>query len=46
LDVAKNLVEGQPLFEKSFINILVSLKNVKGAVKAVKDFGLDHSEFP
>ena len=31
---------GHPDLEHEYINILVSLKNIKGAVKAVKDFGL------
>ena len=37
---AKNLVTGHPDLEREYINILISMKNIKGAVKAVKDFGL------
>ena len=39
MDVAKRLVQGSPELERKFIDILVSLKNVKGAIKCVKDFG-------
>ena len=46
MDAAKNLVAGQPQQEKLFIDILVHLKNIKGAVKLVKDFKLDPNEFP
>ena len=40
------LVTGFPDLEREFINILISLKNIKGAVKAVKDFELNPQEFP
>mmetsp|Transcript_1013 Transcript_1013/g.1383 ORF Transcript_1013/g.1383 Transcript_1013/m.1383 type:complete len:154 (+) Transcript_1013:817-1278(+) len=46
MDAAKNVVSGHREYEKLFIDILVSLKNVKGAVKNVKDFGLSPSDFP
>ena len=46
MDTAKNLVKGHKQFEKLLIEILVSLKNVKGAVKYVKEFGLDPNDFP
>ena len=46
MDAAKNLVSGHPQQEKQFIDILVSLKNIKGAVKLVKDFRLNPQDFP
>lgn len=46
MDAAKNLVSGHPAQEKLFIEILISLKNIKGAVKNVKEFKLDPAEFP
>ena len=45
-NIAKNLVTGHPDLEREYINILITLKNIKGAVKAVKDFGLNPSDFP
>ena len=46
LDTARSLVKGDPELQKLFINILVSLKNVKGAVKTVKEFNLEPTDFP
>jgi len=46
MDTAKNIVKGHREYEKLFIEILVSLKNVKSAVKYVKEFGLDPLDFP
>ena len=46
LAVAKSLVKKNPESQKNFVNILLSMKNVKGAVKAVKEFDLDPSELP
>lgn len=46
MDTAKNIVKGHKEYEKLFIEILVSLKNVKSAVKYVKEFGLDPLDFP
>ena len=43
---AKMLVTGFPDLEREFINILISLKNIKGGVKSVKDFELNPQEFP
>ena len=43
---AKNLVTGHPDLEREYINILITQKDIKGAVKAVKDFGLSPEEFP
>lgn len=46
MDSAKSLVAGHPQQEKQFIDILVGLKNIKGAVKLVKDFRLKPNDFP
>lgn len=43
---AKNLVVGKKDLEKLYVNILVSLKNIKGAVKAVKELKLNADDFP
>ena len=46
MQAIKGLVTGKPELEKLLVNILVSLKNVKGAVKIVKDFKLNPNDFP
>ena len=46
MDMAKKLCEGSTELQKQFIDILISLKNVKGAVKCVKDFDMDPVDFP
>lgn len=46
IDTAKSLVKDDPEHQKLLINVLVSLKNVKGATKMVKDFNLDPVDFP
>ena len=38
MGAVKTLVNGKPELEKMLINILVSMKNVKSAVKIVKEF--------
>jgi len=43
---AKSLVIGKVELEKLYVNILVSLKNIKGATRAVKDFKLSPDDFP
>jgi hypothetical protein len=46
MDVAKGLVKRSKELQRKFVNILAGMKNVKGAVKALKDFGLSPNEFP
>lgn len=46
MDAAKNLVKGVPRCEKEFINVLVSLKDIKNATKMVKEFKLNCADFP
>ena len=46
MQVVKNLVQGKVEQEKLLVNILVSLKNIKGATKTVKDFKLSPNDFP
>ena len=38
MGAVKNLVKGKIELQKLLVNILVSLKNIKGAVKFVKEF--------
>jgi len=46
MNVARNLVKENRELEKLFINVLVSLKNIKGAVKSVKEFDMNPDDFP
>lgn len=46
IDVAKSLI-GEDMERRTlFVNILTRMKNIKGAVRSVKDFGLDTGDFP
>lgn len=46
MGAAKTLVKGKTELEKMLVNILVQMKNVKGAVKIVKEFQMEPNEFP
>jgi len=46
MDVARNLVKGVTKYEKVLVDVLVSLKDIKGATKIVKDFKLSSVDFP
>lgn len=46
VDVAKSLIGDDTARQTLFVNILAGMKNVKGAVKCVKDFQLEAADFP
>ena len=46
MDVAKKLVKGNKEREKLLIEILIEINKVKEGVKLVKDFRLNHLDFP